>query len=83
VRGSGRVLARRRLSGIDGVFYGADWAAGRHTWAATDIMFKGISHSINLQNVLCDAISSAGVTYSGDTYYGGTNRSIQHYCDES
>jgi hypothetical protein len=43
-----------------------------YAWAQTDIVFKGISYSINLQNVLCDAWSNIGVTYAGDTYYGNT-----------
>jgi hypothetical protein len=42
------------------------------TWAQTDIVFKGISYSINLQNVLTDAWSNIGVSYSGDAYYGST-----------
>ena len=41
-------------------------------WRPTDIIFKGISYSLNLQSVLTDAITSAGVTYSGDAYYGNT-----------
>jgi hypothetical protein len=45
---------------------------GLYTWAQTDIVFKGISYSINLQNVLCDTWSLIGVTYAGDTYYGST-----------
>src|SRR5580765_1446083 len=44
-----------------------------YQWRPTDIMFKGISYSINLQNVLCDAISNAGVQYASDSYYGNTN----------
>ena len=43
-----------------------------YQWRPTDIVFKGISYSLNLQSVLTDAISSAGVTYSGDAYYGNT-----------
>jgi hypothetical protein len=45
---------------------------GLLTWAQTDIVFKGISYSINLQNVLCDTWTNIGVTYAGDTYYGST-----------
>ena len=41
-------------------------------WRPTDIIFKGISYSLNLQSVLTDAISNAGVTYAADTYYGNT-----------
>jgi hypothetical protein len=43
-----------------------------YTWAQTDIIFKGISYSINVQNVLCDSWSLIGVKYTGDAYYGGT-----------
>jgi hypothetical protein len=43
-----------------------------YKWAQTDIMFKGISYSINLQNVLTDAWSNIGVTYAADAYYGNT-----------
>jgi hypothetical protein len=43
-----------------------------YTWAPTDVMFKGISYSINLQNVLTDTWSAIGVAYVGDAYYGGT-----------
>ena len=41
-------------------------------WRPTDILFKGISYSLNLQSVLTDAISNAGVTYAADAYYGNT-----------
>ena len=43
-----------------------------YTWAQTDIVFKGISYSINLQNVLTDAWSNIGVTYASDAYWGNT-----------
>jgi hypothetical protein len=43
-----------------------------YTWAQTDIVFKGLSYSVNLQNVLTDAWSNIGVTYASDTYYGNT-----------
>jgi hypothetical protein len=43
-----------------------------YTWAPTDITYKGISSSLNLQNVLTDTWSNIGVTYAGDTYYGNT-----------
>jgi hypothetical protein len=43
-----------------------------YAWAPTDIMFKGISYSINISNVLCDTWSSIGVTYVADSYYGDT-----------
>jgi hypothetical protein len=39
---------------------------------STDIVFKGISYSINIGNVLTDTWSNIGVTYAGDTYYGNT-----------
>ena len=41
-------------------------------WRPTDIIFKGISYSLNLQSVLTDAITNAGVTYAGDAYYKNT-----------
>ena len=43
-----------------------------YQWRPTDIIFKGISYSLNLQSVLTNAISDAGVTYAGDAYYGNT-----------
>jgi len=43
-----------------------------YTWAPTDVMFKGISYSLNLSNVLTDTWSNIGVTYAGDAYYGNT-----------
>jgi hypothetical protein len=43
-----------------------------YTWAPTDIMFKGISYSLNLSNVLTNTWTDIGVTYAGDTYYGNT-----------
>jgi len=43
-----------------------------YTWAPTDILFKGISYSLNLSNVLTDAWTSIGVTYASDAYYGNT-----------
>jgi hypothetical protein len=42
------------------------------TWAPTDIVFKGLSYTINIPNVLTDALSSMGVTFAGDAYYGNT-----------
>ena len=42
------------------------------TWAPTDVIFKGLSYSINLSNVLTDTWSNIGVTYSADAYYGST-----------
>ena len=45
---------------------------GLYTWAQTDIVFKGISYSLNIQNVLTDTWTNIGVTYAGDTYYGAT-----------
>jgi hypothetical protein len=41
-------------------------------WAQTDVVFKGISYSLNIQNVLTDTWSGIGVTYAGDAYYGST-----------
>jgi hypothetical protein len=43
-----------------------------YTWAPTDIVFKGISYSLNLSNVLSDTWSSIGVTYTADALYGNT-----------
>ena len=43
-----------------------------YPWAPTDIIFKGLSYSINLSNVLTDTWSNIGVTYSADAYYGST-----------
>jgi hypothetical protein len=43
-----------------------------YQWRPTDIIFKGISYSLNLQSVLTDAISNAGVTYASDAYYKNT-----------
>ena len=47
-------------------------APALYAWAQTDIIFKGISYSINLSNVLTDTWSSIGVTYSADAYWGNT-----------
>ena len=47
-------------------------AYAAYQWRPTDIIFKGISYSLNLQSVLTDAISNAGVTYAADAYYGNT-----------
>jgi hypothetical protein len=43
-----------------------------YTWAPTDIVFRGISYSINLSNVLTDTWNSIGVTYTSDALYGNT-----------
>jgi hypothetical protein len=43
-----------------------------YTWKPTDIVFKGISYSINLSNVLTDTWTGIGVQYSADAYYGNT-----------
>jgi hypothetical protein len=43
-----------------------------YTWAPTDIVFRGITYSINLSNVLSDTWNSIGVTYTGDALYGNT-----------
>jgi hypothetical protein len=43
-----------------------------YEWAQTDIVFKGISYSLNISNVLTDAWSNIGVTYASDAYYGNT-----------
>jgi hypothetical protein len=43
-----------------------------YRWATTDIVYKGISYSMNLQNVLTDTWSNIGVSYTSDTYYGNT-----------
>jgi hypothetical protein len=43
-----------------------------YTWAQADIVFKGLSYSINLQNVLTDTWTNIGVTYASDSYYGNT-----------
>ena len=43
-----------------------------YIWAPTDIVFKGISYSINLSNVLSDTWSNIGVTYTSDAMYGNT-----------
>jgi hypothetical protein len=43
-----------------------------YTWAPTDIVFKGITYSINLSNVLTDTWNNIGVTYTGDAVYGNT-----------
>jgi hypothetical protein len=53
-------------------FWSVPTPIATYQWRPTDVTFKGISYSLNLQNVLCDAITSAGVTYAGDTYYGNT-----------
>jgi hypothetical protein len=45
---------------------------GLYTWAPTDIIFQGISYSVNLSNVLTDAWSNIGVTYTSDVLYGNT-----------
>jgi hypothetical protein len=39
-------------------------------WKPTDVIFKGVSYSISLSNVLTDAWTNIGVTYAGDTKYG-------------
>ena len=44
------------------------WAL--YAWAPTDIIFKGISYSINISNVLTDTWTNIGVTYATDAYYG-------------
>ena len=57
-------------------FFPSDWlpTAGGvlYNWRPTDIIFKGISYSLNINNVLTDAWSNIGVTYAADTYYGNT-----------
>jgi hypothetical protein len=45
---------------------------GLYVWATTDVVFKGLSYSINIGNVLTETWNSIGVTYSGDAYYGNT-----------
>jgi hypothetical protein len=43
-----------------------------YVWKPTDIIYKGISYSINISNVLCDSMSAVGVTYYNDHLYGNT-----------
>jgi hypothetical protein len=45
---------------------------GVYIWAPTDIVFRGITYSINLSNVLTDSWSNLGVTYTADALYGNT-----------
>jgi hypothetical protein len=40
------------------------------TWAPGDIIFKGVSYSISLSNLLYDSWNNIGVTFAGDTLYG-------------
>jgi len=42
------------------------------TWAPTDIVFKGLSYTINIPNVLTNALTGMGVQFTGDAYFGGT-----------
>ena len=42
------------------------------TWAPTDIVFKGLSYTLNIPNVLTNALTGMGVAFSGDAYYGNT-----------
>jgi hypothetical protein len=56
-------------------FFASDWSPTSvvpYVWAPTDIIFKGISYSLNLNNVLCDTWTNIGVTYASDAYYGNT-----------
>jgi hypothetical protein len=43
-----------------------------YVWAPTDIIFQGISYSVNLSNVLTDTWTSIGVTYTADVLYGNS-----------
>ena len=40
------------------------------TWKPTDVLFKGASYSMNINNVLTDTWSGIGVTYAADAVYG-------------
>ena len=53
-------------------FWAPPVVVSAYQWRPTDIIFKGISYSLNLSSVLTDGISNAGVTYAGDAYYGNT-----------
>jgi len=40
-------------------------------WKPTDIMFKGVSYTVNISGVLCDSWSNIGVSYGADNFYNG------------
>jgi hypothetical protein len=39
-------------------------------WAPGDIIFKGVSYSVNLSNMLYNTWTNIGVTYTADALYG-------------